>query len=76
MKKNDPDSPMLLEIRESYHFSQDYIRFENDTIGTKKKVNVSVQIQNRIIRNEDSITRVPFEIYRIKDCQYLYGCDV
>jgi len=50
-----------------YHFSQDYIRFENDTIGTQKKVNVSVQIQNRIIRNEDSITRVPFEIYRIKD---------
>ena len=50
-----------------FHFSQDYIRFENDTIGTKKNVNVSVQIQNRIIRNEDSITRVPFEIYRIKD---------
>jgi len=50
-----------------YHFSQDYIRFENDTIGTQKKVNVSVQIQNRIIRNEDSITRVAFEIYRIKD---------
>ena len=50
-----------------YHFSQDYIRFENDTIGTNNKVNVNVQIQNRIIRNEDSITRVPFKKYKIKD---------
>ena len=47
-----------------YHFSQDYIRFENDTIDTKNKVNVSVQIQNRIIRNDDSIVRVPFQIYK------------
>jgi hypothetical protein len=57
------------EFRNSgvYHFSQDYIRFENDTIGTNKKVNVNVQIQNRIIRNEDSISRVPFNIYKIRD---------
>ena len=50
-----------------YHFSQDYIRFENDTIGTNNNVNVNVQIQNRIIRNEDSISRVPFNIYNIRD---------
>ena len=50
-----------------YHFSQDYIRFENDTIDTKNKVNVSVQIQNRIIRNDDSIVRVPFQIYKIQE---------
>ena len=50
-----------------YHFSQDYIRFENDTIGTKKKVNVSIQMQNRIIRNDDSIVRVPFKTYKIKE---------
>jgi outer membrane protein assembly factor BamA len=51
----------------AFHFTQDYIRFENDTIGTEKKVDVTVQIQNRIIRNDDSIVRVPFQTYTIKD---------
>ena len=51
----------------AYHFSQDYIRFENDTIATKNNVNVSVQIQNRIIRNDDSIVKVPFQTYKIKE---------
>ena len=51
----------------AFHFTQDYIRFENDSIGTEKKVDVTVQIQNRIIRNDDSIVRVPFQTYTIKD---------
>ena len=51
----------------AFHFTQDYIRFENDTIGTEKKVDVTVQIQNRIIRNDDSIVRVPFQIYKIQE---------
>ena len=50
-----------------YHFSQDYVRFEPDTIGTNKKVNIDVIIQNRIIRNEDSVANVPFKIYNIKE---------
>ena len=50
-----------------YHFSEQYLRYENDTIGTQNKVNVSMQIQNRIIRNDDSIVRVPFQTYRIKE---------
>ncbi|MBE9489257.1 MAG: BamA/TamA family outer membrane protein [Bacteroidetes bacterium] len=50
-----------------FHFTQDYIRFEHDTIGTNKKVNNLTQIQNRIIRNEDSVILVPFKIYKIKD---------
>ena len=33
----------------------------------KNKVNVKMQIQDRIIRNDDSIVRVPFQTYRIKD---------
>ena len=45
----------------AYHFSEDYIRFENDTIGTKNNVNIKLQIQDRIIRNDDSIARVPFQ---------------
>ena len=51
----------------AYHFSEDYIRFENDTIGTKNNVNIKLQIQDRIIRNDDSIARVPFQTYRIKN---------
>ena len=50
-----------------YHFSEEYIRFENDTIGTENEVNITLQIQNRVIRNDDSIVRVPFQTYRIKD---------
>ena len=50
-----------------YHFTQDYIRFEHDTIGTNKKVNNLIQILDRVIRNEDSVVLVPFKIYKIKE---------
>jgi len=50
-----------------YHFNQDYITFEMDTIGTNKKVNVGIKIQDRAIRTPDSIRREPFEIYKISD---------
>lgn len=50
-----------------FHFNQDYVFFEMDTIGTNKKVNVEVQIKNRAIRTEDSVTRKPFNIYKIKE---------
>lgn len=51
----------------AYHFSQDYITFENDTVLPKDHVNVEVQIANRIIRNEDSVAHVPFKLYKIKE---------
>ncbi|MCH7523503.1 MAG: BamA/TamA family outer membrane protein [Bacteroidetes bacterium] len=50
-----------------YHFTQDYILFELDTIGTGKKVNNLTQIGDRIIRNEDSVALVDFKIYKIKE---------
>lgn len=57
------------ELRNSgvYHFNQDYISFEIDTIGTNKKVNVDILIQDRAIRTQDSTRREPFNIYKIKD---------
>lgn len=57
------------ELRNSgvYHFNQDYITFEMDTIGTNKKVNISLKIQNRAIRTPDSIRREPFKVYTIND---------
>ncbi|MBJ6367832.1 translocation and assembly module lipoprotein TamL [Snuella sedimenti] len=54
-----------------YHFNQDYIGFEIDTIGTNKKVNVDVQIQNRAIRTQDSIKHLPFQIYKVKDVKII-----
>ena len=51
-----------------YHFSQDYVTFEMDTIGTNKKVNVGLKIQNREIRtNGENISREPFKVYEISD---------
>ncbi|MFV0540556.1 MAG: BamA/TamA family outer membrane protein [Aestuariibaculum sp.] len=50
-----------------YHFDQEYVSFEIDTIGTNKKVNVELQIQNQTIRENDVAKRVPFKIYKIKD---------
>ncbi|WP_298239281.1 BamA/TamA family outer membrane protein [uncultured Algibacter sp.] len=55
------------ELRNSglYHFNQDYVTFEIDTIGTNKNVNVGVQIQNRAIRTPDSLLRTPFKIFKV-----------
>lgn len=51
-----------------YHFTQDYIGFDMDTIlETNHKVNVEMIIPDRIIRNEDSTGTVPFQIYKIKE---------
>ncbi|WP_053976044.1 translocation and assembly module lipoprotein TamL [Mangrovimonas xylaniphaga] len=49
-----------------FHFGQDYITFDIDTIGSSKKVFTDLIIKNRSIRYEDSIARVPFKIYKIK----------
>ncbi|WCO01107.1 translocation and assembly module lipoprotein TamL [Psychroserpens ponticola] len=60
---------LTAELRNSglYHFGQDYIRFDIDTILPGDKVNTELIIENRAIRSEDSISRVPFKIYTVKD---------
>lgn len=50
-----------------YHFTQDYITFDIDTIGATKKVNADIIIQNRSVRTDDSTYREPFKIYKIKE---------
>lgn len=59
---------LTTELRNAglYHFAQDYITFEIDTIGTNKKVNTDLIIPNRIVRYDDSIEVKPFNIYKIK----------
>lgn len=60
---------LTTELRNSglYHFGQDYIRFDIDTILPGDLVNTELIIENRAIRSEDSIARVPFKIYKIKE---------
>ncbi|WP_298754942.1 BamA/TamA family outer membrane protein [uncultured Psychroserpens sp.] len=50
-----------------YHFGQDYITFDIDTISNDKKIKTDLIIADRAVRSEDSITRVPFKIYKIKE---------
>lgn len=49
-----------------YHFNQDYISFEMDTLGSNNKVNVGIQIQDRAIRTDESVRREPFKIFKIR----------
>ncbi|GGD24917.1 translocation and assembly module lipoprotein TamL [Hyunsoonleella pacifica] len=57
----------LLRNHGLFHFKQDYITVEIDTIGTNNKVNVNFNIQNRAVRTPDSILRKPFKIFKVKD---------
>lgn len=50
-----------------YHFNQDYFYFEIDTIGQTKKANIELLINDRAIRQQDTVIRKPFNIYKIKD---------
>ena len=50
-----------------YHFNQDYIEFENDTTDRNNKMNTKLIIQDRIIKNNLTISQKPFNIYTISD---------
>lgn len=57
----------LLRNHGLFHFKQDYISIEMDTINTNKKVNVNFNIQNRIIRTADSTYTESFKIFKVKN---------
>ncbi|WP_452222603.1 translocation and assembly module lipoprotein TamL [Lacinutrix chionoecetis] len=50
-----------------YHFSQDNIYYEMDSIGKTKKINIELQISDRAVREADTTIYEPFKIYKIKD---------
>jgi len=50
-----------------YNFSQDYITFENDTIGKKNSVDVKLNIPNKLTRAGDTLIQEPFKPYSIKE---------
>ena len=61
------------ELRNSgvYHFNQDYVFFDIDSINSDKKVNVELIIPDRTIKTEDSTYQEPFKIYHIKEVNIL-----
>ncbi len=61
------------ELRNSgvYHFNQDYVFFDIDSINSDKKVNVDLIIPDRTIKTEDSTYQEPFKIYHIKEVNIL-----
>ncbi len=66
-------SRIASELRNSgvYHFTQDYVFFEMDSIRSDKKVNIDIIIPDRNVKTEDSTRREPFKIYHIKDVNIL-----
>ncbi len=47
-----------------YHFTQDYIEFENDTTLQNNKMTTKLIIQDRIIKNNLGVIQKPFKIYK------------
>ena len=50
-----------------YHFEQEYVTFEADTIDTSHKVNPAVIIQNRQGTVNGVSTRIPYQVHSISE---------
>lgn len=50
-----------------YHFQINHILHQIDTINTGKKVNVKLIIEDREVKDEDKMIKVPFKIYTINN---------
>ncbi len=48
-----------------YHFEQEYINFEADTVNTDHKVNTAIIIQNREATVDGVQTRIPYKVHKI-----------
>ncbi|MDI9256549.1 translocation and assembly module lipoprotein TamL [Flavobacterium sedimenticola] len=49
----------------AFRFQQNYVTFDIDTLGKTHKANVDLIIDNESVRNEDSVSIKPFELYKI-----------
>lgn len=49
-----------------YHFQENYIKQPDiDTIGKKNKLNFTFNIGDRVVKEGDSLKKIPFKIYKI-----------
>ncbi|CAM3297280.1 BamA/TamA family outer membrane protein [Aequorivita lipolytica] len=60
---------LTIQFRNSglYHFEQEYVGFEADTVNTDHKANITYIIPNRKITQGDSTYTEPFKVHSIKE---------
>ena len=60
---------LTIQFRNSglYHFDQEYVGFEADTVNTDHKANITYIIPDRKITQGDSTFTVPFKVHSIKE---------
>jgi outer membrane protein assembly factor BamA len=66
---NNERDRLTMQFRNSglYHFDQDYIGFEADTINTGHRANITYIIPDRKITSGDSTYTEPFKIFKINE---------
>ncbi len=64
---------LTLQFRNSglYHFSQEYITIEGDTVNTNHKVNTTLIIPDRSYRVNDSTYTEPFKIHKVSEVRII-----
>ncbi len=60
---------LTIQFRNSglYHFDQEYVGFEADTVNTDHKANITYLLPNRKITVGDSSYTVPFKVHTVKE---------
>lgn len=60
---------LTIQFRNSglFHFEQEYVGFEADTVNTEHKANITYIIPDRKISEGDSTYTVPFKVHTIKE---------
>lgn len=54
-----------------FHFDQDYVGFEADTVNTDHKANITYIIPNRKVTQGDSTFTVPFKVHKINQVRII-----
>ncbi len=64
---------LTLQFRNSglYHFSQEYITIESDTVNTNYKVNTTLIIPDRSYRVNDSTYTEPFKLHKVSEVRII-----
>ncbi len=64
---------LTIQFRNSglYHFDQEYVGFEADTVNTDHKANITYLLPDRTIVEGDSTYTVPFKVHKIKEVRII-----
>lgn len=50
-----------------YHFEKEYISYYADTLDNNQKINLELNIANRLIDVRDTVASIPFKVHRISE---------